>query len=317
MFLPADLIHYSDYWCLLCYNYAKEQPAMKKLFGELNISWKRLIIFAVFIGVYTGVMAMLPQTEDTSFADISISFEVWILFGILIIVNSKTPKESAAKCFIFFLISQPIVYLVQVPFSRLGWQLFMYYPGWFVWTLLTIPMGYIGHYMKMDKWWGLLILSPVMVFLGSHYSSFLMEALSFFPNHLLSALFCLVTLIIYPLGIFHDRKVRLAGLAISVIIVVVFSVIGITSSRNNSYSTQVLGSNEEHYFDENYDVYLEDSSYGNVKIIYMESIETYMVHADFVKTGHTVLVVTSPQGEEMRFDLTVKRTSYDIERIKE
>ena len=67
---------------------------MKKLFGELNISWKRLIIFAVFIGVYTGVMAMLPQAEDTSFADISISFEVWILFGILIIVNSKTPKEN-------------------------------------------------------------------------------------------------------------------------------------------------------------------------------------------------------------------------------
>lgn len=61
---------------------------MEKVFGSLKITWPKLIIFAVVTGVYTGVMASLPITKDTSFADISITFECWILFGIIIIVNS-------------------------------------------------------------------------------------------------------------------------------------------------------------------------------------------------------------------------------------
>ena len=110
---------------------------MKKIFGELNITWKKLIILSIIFGVYPAIMALLPITKDTSFRDIAISFEVWILLGILIITNSKSPKESALKCFIFFLISQPLIYLVQVPFSHLGWQLFGYYKTWFIWTLFT------------------------------------------------------------------------------------------------------------------------------------------------------------------------------------
>ena len=82
---------------------------MKKLFGQLNLTWPKLVIFAVIAGVWTGAMAALPFTKDTSFADISISFEWWVLFGILIIVNSQSPVDSALKCFVFFLISQPLV----------------------------------------------------------------------------------------------------------------------------------------------------------------------------------------------------------------
>ena len=76
---------------------------MKKLFGGLNITWGRLILFAVICGVYTGVMAMLPITRDTSFRDISTTFECWILFAIIIIVNSKSPLDSVLKVFVFFL----------------------------------------------------------------------------------------------------------------------------------------------------------------------------------------------------------------------
>lgn len=89
---------------------------MKKLFGEIDFTWKKLIVFAILAGVYTAVMALIPITKDTSFRDIAIHFEVWILFGIIIICNSKSSKDSALKCFIFFLISQPLVYLLQVPF---------------------------------------------------------------------------------------------------------------------------------------------------------------------------------------------------------
>ncbi|MBR3250704.1 MAG: hypothetical protein IKF80_03260, partial [Erysipelotrichaceae bacterium] len=126
---------------------------IKKLFGGIDLTWKKLIIFALIAGAYTALMAILPVTNNTSFEDITVYFEVWILFGIIIIMNSKSPMDSALKCFVFFLISQPLVYLLQVPFSALGFGIFTYYRYWFIWTLFTFPMGYIGYYMKQDKWW--------------------------------------------------------------------------------------------------------------------------------------------------------------------
>ena len=59
---------------------------VKNPFGSLNITWPKLIVFAVAAGIYTGVMAMLPMARDTSFADIGITFEWWVLFGILKVV---------------------------------------------------------------------------------------------------------------------------------------------------------------------------------------------------------------------------------------
>ena len=58
--------------------------AIKKLFGEINLTWGKLIIFAILAGVYTAIMAMLPIVRNTSFSDLTVTFEVWILFGILI-----------------------------------------------------------------------------------------------------------------------------------------------------------------------------------------------------------------------------------------
>ena len=95
--------------------------ALKRLFGGLELTWPRVIAAALIAGAYTGLMAMLPITKDTSFRNIAISFEGWILLGVLIIMNSRSPLDSALKCFVFFLISQPLCYLVQVPFSSLGW----------------------------------------------------------------------------------------------------------------------------------------------------------------------------------------------------
>ena len=65
-------------------------------------------------------------------------------------MNSKSAKESALKCFIFFLISQPLIYLFQDIVT--GKHLFItYYRYWFMWTIACVPMGYIGYYMKKDK----------------------------------------------------------------------------------------------------------------------------------------------------------------------
>ena len=289
---------------------------MRKLFGGLNITWPKLIFFAIVAGVYTGVMAVLPAARSTSFADITMTFEVWILFGILIIVNSKSPVDSALKCFVFFLISQPLVYLIQVPFNRMGWELFKYYPQWFVWTLCTIPMGFVGYYMKKDKWWGIFILTPMLLFLGYHYAMFLKEMRSFFPNHLLSTVFCFVTLLLYALYIFKDKKVRNAQLVIAVLIIIAMTFLGV--SGKNTYNTTILvsGGTSGTVFDDTYKVSLEDESFGKVYIVYEQNIEDYMVNADFSKTGKTKLILESPSGEQYIYDIDVLEDSYHIERIQ-
>ncbi len=57
---------------------------IKKIFKETDITWKRLIIFALIIGLYTGLTTLVPAFKNTSFADISISFEWWILLEYLL-----------------------------------------------------------------------------------------------------------------------------------------------------------------------------------------------------------------------------------------
>lgn len=83
---------------------------IKKLFGGIELTWKKLIIFALISAVYTALMAIIPVVRNSSFDTITTTLEVWIFIGIFIIMNSKSNKDSALKCFIFFLISQPLIY---------------------------------------------------------------------------------------------------------------------------------------------------------------------------------------------------------------
>lgn len=279
---------------------------------KFNLTWPKLIIFAILAGAYTALVAILPITKDTSFADISISFEVWILFGIIIIMGSKSAKDSALKCFVFFLISQPLIYLIQVPFSTLGWSLFGYYKYWFIWTLLTIPMGFIGWYIKKDKWWGLLILAPILVLLGYHYSGFLSQTIYRFPYHLLSTIFCVATLLIYPIAIFRSKKIKLAGTIISVVIIIastVFALIGKTV-----YNTTILvnGGEAGAVFDDNYKASLEDESFGKVYIVYNEALNDYVVNAEFKKAGKTNIILEDVSGNREVYEIDVKSDTYDI-----
>ncbi len=285
---------------------------MKKLFKETDLTLKKIIIFAIITGLYTGIVTLIPILKNTSFRDISISFEWWILFGIFIILNSKSPLDSAIKCFIFFLISQPLVYLVQVPFK--GLTIFSYYKLWIVWTILTFPMGYIGHYLKKDKWYGLLILTPILIMLGIHYEEFLNETITYFPYHLLSAIFCILTIYLYPLVTFENKKIKITGIIISSLIIIIASIYAV-NNNHIFYSTDVLVSSEENNFDDTYSVSLEDESYGNVSIIQDISNDVYLIHGDFKKPGTTILILSSPNNETTTYKLTIEKNTYEI--IKE
>ena len=284
---------------------------VKKLFGGIDLSFKKLIIFAVIAGLYTGIMAMLPIAKDTSFADITISFEVWILFGIFIIMNSKSAIDSALKCFVFFLISQPLVYLIQDVINHSN--LFLtYYRFWIAWTIATFPMGFIGYFMKKDKWWGLVILTPILIFLGLHYSGFLNQTIYSFPYHLLSTVFCFITLLLYPICIFNNKKVKTAGIIISSLIILAMTII--TFINKTGYNTTILvnGGEAGAVFDDSYNVYLEDSKYGKVYIEYDESLEDYKINAEFKRSGKTNVIIEDSNGNREVYEIDIKRNSYDI-----
>lgn len=159
-------------------------------------------------------MAIIPITKNTSFRDIAATLEWWILFGIIIICNSKSPKDSALKCFIFFLISQPLIYLLQVPFSWQGWGLFTYYKYWFIWTIACLPMGFIGYYIKKDNIFSIIILLPMLILLSITGLNFFKSTLESFPHHLLSGIFCFTAIIIIILGVFNKKKNIIITLAI-------------------------------------------------------------------------------------------------------
>jgi hypothetical protein len=264
---------------------------------------------AIVLGVYTAIMAMLPIAKDTSFSDLTVSFEVWIFLGIFIIMNSKSPKDSALKCFVFFLISQPLVYLVQdiIKHSNL---FNTYYRFWILWTIACIPMGFIGYYMKKDKWWGLLILIPMLLLTGEMCAGYLSDTMFSFPRHLLTTIFCICALIIYPLAIFNNKKIKITGLVISGLIII--SVFAICIINPPKYNTILLYNGDEYQFDDSYNVYLVDKKYGDLSIEYDERFEDWALHADFKKAGKTEFVIESPDGKKITFDISIERSTYTI-----
>lgn len=281
-----------------------------KIFGGIELTWLKLIIGAIVAGVITAVFAIFPVFKYTSFITITVTFEVWVFIGIFIIMNSKSNLDSALKCFVFFLISQPLVYLIQVPFSSMGFGLLGYYKFWFGWTILCFPMGFIGYYMKKDKWWGYLILLPMIVITASSYGAYLKDFLFYMPRYILICIFCAAGMILYPVMIFENKKIRITGAIIGAVGVIAITAIDIVGPH--TYSTEIMSNGDEYTFDDTYKVSLADDKYGDVKIVYFEDIEDYTVHADFKKGGETVLTLEAPDGEKKEYNLKIEKDTYDI-----
>ena len=145
---------------------AKKQNFLQKLFGDINLTWPKLIISSIVVGVLVGLIMIIPAFKDTSLQQIGVIFYWWWFFAVVIIMNSKSNLDAALKCFVFFLISQPLIYLVQVPFNFQGWGIFNYYKNWIGWTIATLPMGYIGYWMKRRDIWSGLIVSPAFAWVA-------------------------------------------------------------------------------------------------------------------------------------------------------
>ena len=117
-------------------------------------------------------------------------------------------------------------------------------------------------------------------------------------------------MIIYPLYIFNDKKIRNVGVIISGVLIAIITLFGVLNPP--VYETQIMFNNKEHPFNDTYRAYLSDSKYGEVSIKYYESVEGYMLNAKFKKAGTTDLIIESPDGTKNEYSISIKRSTYKI-----
>ena len=199
---------------------------MKKLFGELKMSWFAVILFAIITGVYSGAVMLAPALDGTSLQDIGVSFEWWVIFAVIIVVNCQKWWEAMLKCFVFFLISQPLIYGVQIVFGSMTLQLaLMYYKNWFIWTLLTIPGGAIAFLCKKQNFFGSLILGLGNTIQAMMFAYYLPSVIKNFPNHLITCIICVISIIAMSLTIQKEKKYKITAIAVPIVLTVAYLII--------------------------------------------------------------------------------------------
>lgn len=263
---------------------------LKKLFGSLNMTWAKVILFAVITAVYTALINQVPFLKDTSFRDIAVTLECWILFAMIIIMNCKKWWEASLKTFVFFLISQPLIYLIEVPFSSMGWGIFGYYKHWAVITVLTLPGAAIAFLVKKKNWLSVLVLSVANGYLAYAASDFFRSAISRFPYHLLSAVFCLALAVFFTFVFFDDKKHRIAALAIICVTLIAAFVIG---GRDATHEITLPDSEKWEY------ELVDDSSIATVEI------EGNKATIKSKHDGISYLRFINANGEEEIYSMTV------------
>ncbi len=207
----------------------------RNLYGNCKMSWLKVILFAVIAGVYTGIIMLVPALENSSFQDIGINLEWWVIFAIIIVVNCQKNWEAMLKCFIFFLISQPLVYLVEVAFGHLTMDMAIYYYKviWFRWTIAVLPGALIAFYCKKQNLLGAFILgfgNTIQLILGLIYIA---KCISDFPHHVLSAIVCIASIFIMSFSIQKQKKYCVTSLIIPLAFAVLLIILAMMTGRLN------------------------------------------------------------------------------------
>lgn len=194
---------------------------MKKLsaaFGTLSMTWPVVCAFAAIIGIYVGVINQIPILYDTSFRDIAVSYEWWVLFAVLIVSNCKNAKEAGLKCLVFFLISQPVIFLVELPSIGLDKVLYYYTKIWLPITLLTLPGGAIAFYAKKQNALGAVVLSIGNTIVALMGVSYFLKLYSAFPRHLLTVVSCAAIIAVLLMGMQQKWKTRFLSAATTLLL---------------------------------------------------------------------------------------------------
>lgn len=284
---------------------------IRKLFGGFEMTWKRLIIFAVLAGIYTALMAILVP-DGNSFHDIAVTVEAWVLLAIIVIANCKKPLEAAIKTFVFFLVSQPLVYLLQVPFNAYGWGIFAYYPYWFKITLLTFPGAFVGWYIKKDNIVAGIIFSvaaAILIMTGVGYVSGFPH---YFPNHLLSAIYCFAIVPVMTYGLFSKKESRITVFLLSIATLVAAMILIGDGKMYESYRS--LSDYGFEYGNEPYVQYYSGTKKGEVVIL--DTGEYYNLKLNGYSDGEYEFTIEDNSGKKLNFRYHIDNDQLILEEIK-
>lgn len=199
------------------------------------MSWIHVIVFAVVAGAWTAAMNMISITEGTSFRDIAITYEWWLIFAFIIAANCKKSWECALKVFVFFLISQPLIFGLEVVFGGLDAQLAYYYiySNWGPKIIMTLPGGFIAFFINKQNWLGAIILglgNAIQAIMGVAYIG---EMMKNFPFHILSVIVSFASIFIMAWCIQKEKKFRIASLVVTALVCAV--VIGYLLAGNGFF----------------------------------------------------------------------------------
>ena len=198
--------------------------ALRKLFFETKMTWPRVILLAVGSAILTAAVLLIPGLKETSASYLGITPEAWFVFALIIVLNCKKPLEAAVKTFVFFLISQPLIYLIQVPFYDRGWEIFMYYPYWLKITLLTLPGAVIAWFVKKDNLVSALIMAVATGFIGVVLVESGFTVVQSFPGELIRTVFCLLEILAFIFVLLKNKRSRIVCAALTLAVMAAFCV---------------------------------------------------------------------------------------------
>lgn len=281
---------------------------LKKLFGGIKLTWPRLIIASVAAGIITGLIALFVP-NNTSIHQIAVTFEFWIVAAIVAVVNCDRPLEAACKTFVFFLISQPLVYLVQAPFNSLGMGLFRYYyPYWFYWTLATFPGAFVAWYIKKDNLPAALILSVALAMLIYFGSGYLKDLLRTPPRYLLSTVFCFGAVPLLILCILHKRNPRLIAAGIAAVALAGCLFLQFRGGTDSTYGVSFGLDQEKYPVTEEWTVRLDDPGNGSAALSIGDEVIGSSITVTIVDPNKSAdVILISPDGTKYLLPATVVR----------
>lgn len=196
--------------------------ALRKIFFETKMTWKRVILLAIGSAILTAAVLLIPGLKETSASYLGVTPEAWFVFALIIVLNCEKPLEAAVKTFVFFLISQPLIYLIQVPFYDRGWEIFMYYPYWLKITILTLPGAAIAWFVKKDNIVSALILSVATGFIGIVLVGSGFTVVQNFPGELIRTVFCLLEILLFIFVLLKNKRSRIVCAALTLAVMAAF-----------------------------------------------------------------------------------------------
>lgn len=266
--------------------------ALHKLFFETKMTWKRVILLAVGSAILTAAVLLIPGLKETSASYLGVTPEAWFVFALIIVLNCEKPLEAAVKTFVFFLISQPLIYLIQVPFFDRGWEIFTYYPYWLKITLLTLPGAVIAWFVKKDN-----LLSALILFVATGYIGVTLVASGFtvvqnFPGELIRAVFCLLEILVFIFVLLKKKRNRIVCAVLTLAVIAAFSCYKLSGRADIYLSSYELPAGHT------WEIQSTEGYIGNVEI------KEHGLDILARKYSYETVIVVNELGEEIRLYMT-------------